>query len=176
MLGEDLPAGIDAVGPHIGVQTDTALYDRLTGLEDLTFFGRLYGMDAAHPTSAARAVLERFGLGDRQADRVGTYSKGMKQKTLIARALIADPELIFLDEPIAGLDPAGTGSARAGPGHGVRDSSRWTLRRRAYTAGSAGTSPSMCANLKKHQTLPSIDTTEESIRPRSPRLWMYSST
>ena len=53
--GEDLTAGMDAVRPHIGVQTDTALYDGLTGLENLTFFGRLYGMVAAHPTSAARA-------------------------------------------------------------------------------------------------------------------------
>lgn len=105
VLGHDLPEGIARVRPHMGVQTDTALYDRLTGLENLTFFGRLYGMSPADATRAARGLLDRFGLGDRQAHRVGSYSKGMKQKTLIARALIADPEMVFLDEPTAGLDP-----------------------------------------------------------------------
>jgi ABC-2 type transport system ATP-binding protein len=105
VLGHDLPEQIAMVRPHIGVQTDTALYDRLTGLGNLTFFGRLYGMTHEEATRAAAALLERFGLGDRQTDRVGTYSKGMKQKTLIARALIADPQIVFLDEPTAGLDP-----------------------------------------------------------------------
>ena len=110
VLGHDLPDQIARVRPHIGVQTDTALYDRLTGLDNLTFFGRLYGMAPADAASAAHALLDRFGLGDRQADRVGTYSKGMKQKTLIARALIADPR--------AGLPRRADGGA--GPGGGAR--------------------------------------------------------
>ena len=105
VLGYDLPDQIAEVRPHIGVQTDTALYERLTGLDNLTFFAHLYGMTREEATRSAVALLERFGLGDRQADRVATYSKGMKQKTLIARALIADPRIVFLDEPTAGLDP-----------------------------------------------------------------------
>ena len=105
VLGHDLPDHIAEVRPHIGVQTDTALYERLTGLDNLTFFARLYGMSRQDAARAAGALLERFGLGDRQADRVATYSKGMKQKTLIARALVADPQIVFLDEPTAGLDP-----------------------------------------------------------------------
>ena len=105
VLGHDLPDQIDEVRPHIGVQTDTSLYERLTGLDNLTFFARLYGMSRQDSVRAAAGLLERFGLGDRQADRVATYSKGMKQKTLIARALIADPQIVFLDEPTAGLDP-----------------------------------------------------------------------
>lgn len=105
VLGYDLPDQIAEVRPHIGVQTDTALYERLSGLDNLTFFARLYGMGRQDAVRAATALLDRFGLGDRQADRVATYSKGMKQKTLIARALIADPQIVFLDEPTAGLDP-----------------------------------------------------------------------
>ncbi len=105
VLGHDLPAEVAEVRPRIGVQTDTALYERLTGLDNLAFFGRLYGMSRQDAMRAAATLLDRFGLGDRQDDRVGTYSKGMKQKTLIARALIADPQVVFLDEPTAGLDP-----------------------------------------------------------------------
>ena len=59
----------------------------------------------AEATRSATELLERFGLAERSAEKVGAYSKGMKQKVLIARALVANPDLVFFDEPTAGLDP-----------------------------------------------------------------------
>ena len=89
----------------MGVQTDTALYERLIALDNLTFFGALYDMPKAEATRSATELLERFGLAERSAEKVGAYSKGMKQKVLLARALVANPDLVFFDEPTAGLDP-----------------------------------------------------------------------
>jgi ABC-2 type transport system ATP-binding protein len=105
VLGYDVPGDIEHIRPSVGVQTDTALYERLTALDNLTFFGALYGMPKADALRRAGELLTRFGLADRAAEKVGTYSKGMRQKVLIARALIANPDLVFLDEPTAGLDP-----------------------------------------------------------------------
>jgi ABC-2 type transport system ATP-binding protein len=105
VLGHDVPSDIDRVRPRVGVQTDTALYERLTALDNLTFFGALYGMPKADASRSASDLLERFGLADRAAEKIGAYSKGMKQNVLIAPALIANPDLVFLDEPTAGLDP-----------------------------------------------------------------------
>jgi ABC-2 type transport system ATP-binding protein len=105
VLGHDVPRDIARVRPSVGVQTDTELYERLSALDNLTFFGALYGMPAADALRSAESLLERFGLADRATEKVGAYSKGMRQKVLIARALIANPDLVFLDEPTAGLDP-----------------------------------------------------------------------
>ncbi len=105
VLGHDVPGAIEQVRPRVGVQTDTALYERLTALDNLTFFGALYGMPKADALRSAQDLLQRFGLSDRATEKVGAYSKGMRQKVLIARALIANPDLVFLDEPTAGLDP-----------------------------------------------------------------------
>ncbi|MDQ2969300.1 MAG: ABC transporter ATP-binding protein [Actinomycetota bacterium] len=93
---------------RIGVLPESAGYpDRQTGEEYLRYHARLYG----HRTDSARAtadsLLSEVGLHDRGRSLIDTYSRGMKQRLGIARALVNSPEVVFLDEPTLGLDPAG---------------------------------------------------------------------
>ncbi len=105
VLGRDLPEGDALVRPLVGVQTDTNLYDRLSARENLALFARFYGLDRVAAAARADGLLDMFGLLDRARERVERFSKGMKQKMLIARALVGSPQLVYLDEPTAGLDP-----------------------------------------------------------------------
>ena len=84
---------------------DAGLYEKLSATANLDFFGRLYGLDA--PTRAERIerFLRLFGLWDRRDEPAANFSKGMKQKLAIARALLHEPAVVFLDEPTAALDP-----------------------------------------------------------------------
>lgn len=83
------------------------LYPRMKVAPQLTYFGRLHGMDKADAASAAHRWLERFGLADRAGSRLEELSHGNQQRIQLAAALIHDPELLVLDEPFSGLDPIG---------------------------------------------------------------------
>ncbi len=97
-------------GQRIRVQTGVltespALYERLSANENLEFFGTLAGIPSEKLSQRVLDILNFFGLQDRVDDKVETYSKGMKQRLALARALIHEPPLLFLDEPTSGLDP-----------------------------------------------------------------------
>lgn len=106
--GHALVAGCNVVTergrlkPLIGVVSENQnLYERMSGRENLTFAARLYGLGDKRIDEA----LDQVGLLDRAGDNVQHYSNGMKQRLLIARALLHQPQIIFLDEPTSGLDP-----------------------------------------------------------------------
>ena len=87
-------------------------YKFLTGAETLRFFGRLCGMTGATLKSRVNELLDLVGLNKARDRRLGTYSKGMLQRIGLAQALIHDPRLVVLDEPTAGVDPAGSREIR----------------------------------------------------------------
>ena len=87
-------------------------YKFLTGAETLRFFGRLCGMTGATLKSRVNELLDLVGLNKARDRRLGTYSKGMLQRIGLAQALIYDPRLVVLDEPTAGVDPAGSREIR----------------------------------------------------------------
>lgn len=82
-------------------------YERLTGFEFLTYMARLHGFSKAKAQAAAKEALHVMGLDEAVHKRIGAYSKGMRQRVKFAQAIMHDPQVLFLDEPLQGMDPIG---------------------------------------------------------------------
>jgi ABC-2 type transport system ATP-binding protein len=111
--GEFLVAGVPGTRPmeirrRVGVLAESSGYPgHQTGREYLRYHARLFGLSRHDARRAADRLLAEVGLEDRASTRISTYSRGMRQRLGIARALVNEPEVVFLDEPTLGLDPAG---------------------------------------------------------------------
>jgi len=106
VLGFDPAVQGENLRMQTGVLTETpALYERLTARQNLQFFGEMAEMPQVVLKTRIEEVLELFDLQERADDRVSTYSKGMKQRLALGRALLHNPGVLFLDEPTSGLDP-----------------------------------------------------------------------
>jgi ABC-2 type transport system ATP-binding protein len=103
-----------AVRRRIGyMPEERGLYPKMRVQEQVVYFGRLHGMDAAAATRAAGEWVDRLGLGERRGDRVEKLSLGNQQRVQLAAALVSRPEVLILDEPFSGLDPVGVDALAA---------------------------------------------------------------
>jgi ABC-2 type transport system ATP-binding protein len=107
VLGHDVVEDTSAVRPLIGIVFggDRGLYWRLTGRQNLEYWGALYKLSGKATRARAQELLERVGLTDKADERVEAYSRGMKQRLHLARGLMGDGKVLFLDEPTTGMDP-----------------------------------------------------------------------
>ncbi|MET0244954.1 MAG: ABC transporter ATP-binding protein [Flavitalea sp.] len=105
ILGFDVRKDSIEVKRRIGyIPEQAALYEVLTPMEYLSFVGKLYGLDDSNTTQKAIELLRLFELADKRTMRMNSFSKGMRQKVLLISGLIHNPSIIFLDEPLSGLD------------------------------------------------------------------------
>ena len=113
VLGFDSRTQGSAIRQRTGALLEfSGLYERLTAEDNLDFYGRVWHLSATERKARMRELLTHVGLYDRRSERVGTWSRGMKQKLAMTRVLLHRPALIFLDEPTAGLDPVAAAGLR----------------------------------------------------------------
>jgi ABC-2 type transport system ATP-binding protein len=104
VMGYTIGSDDQQIRRNVGILTETpGMYDRLTAWKNMTIYARLY--EVKDVDGQVEKYLRMLGLWSRRHDAAGTFSKGMKQKLAIARALLHEPKVLFLDEPTAGLDP-----------------------------------------------------------------------
>ncbi len=115
VLGHDVVDDARWVRKHIGYVFggDRGLYERLSALDNLRYFAELYAVEPRGQRARIDELLELVGLKGREKERVEGYSRGMRQRLHIARGLLHDPPVVFLDEPTIGVDPVGARELRA---------------------------------------------------------------
>ncbi|MFC4620525.1 ABC transporter ATP-binding protein [Camelliibacillus cellulosilyticus] len=105
IFGRDISDGDVGYKKRIGYVPETAeIYDNLTACEYLSFIGELYGLPSDVAEEKAERLMTRFGLWDVFHSRIASYSKGMRQKVLIIASLLHNPDVLFFDEPLSGMD------------------------------------------------------------------------
>jgi ABC-2 type transport system ATP-binding protein len=114
VLGQDVVENAREVRKRIGYVFggDRGLYERLSAYDNLRYFAELYGVSGQLQRKRIEEVLELVGLTGREKERVEGYSRGMRQRLHIARGILHDPEVVFLDEPTIGVDPVGARDLR----------------------------------------------------------------
>ena len=113
VLGYDTRTHADQIRERTGALLEHGgLYERLSAYDNLDFFARIWHLRERERRARIQELLEQFGLWPRRDDSVRTWSRGMRQKLAVARAILHRPQLVFLDEPTAGLDPVAAAQLR----------------------------------------------------------------
>jgi len=115
VLGHDVVRETRAVRRRVGYVFggDRGLYERLSARDNLRYFSELYGVPEREQSRRIGALIEQVGLAGRERELVEGYSRGMRQRLHIARGLLHDPDVLFLDEPTIGIDPVGARELRS---------------------------------------------------------------
>ena len=113
IAGYDVVTHAKSVRSSVGVLTEQhGLYKRMNAYEYLNFFAQVYQIESSEASSRITTLLQQFGLGDVGKKRLGEYSKGMRQKLALIRALLHDPPILLLDEPTSAMDPESAKTVR----------------------------------------------------------------